>query len=106
MKEYFPDGTLINDWFYKTPDLPSNESHLYSITDYGATNDGSICTNQIQNTIDEAYKAGGGTVVIPEGIFFSGSVFFKKGVNLYLEKNAVLKGSADIGDYPVCIFLH
>ena len=43
LKEYFPDGTEINDWFYNTT-VPSLDAlgKQYVITDYGVKNDGNI----------------------------------------------------------------
>ena len=103
-KEFFPDGiTPIDDWFYDTriPAL-SELGKQYIITDFGAKSDGGIYTKEIQNAIDTAHENGGGVVVIPEGKFMSGALFFKAGVNLYLSEGAVLMGSDDICDYPLC----
>lgn len=73
----------------------------YLVTDYGARGDSStLNTKAIQSAIDKCAAAGGGVVVIPKGIFRSGSLFLKKGVNLELREGAVLKGSTDINDYP------
>ena len=103
-KEFFPDGiTPIDDWFYNTrvPDL-SELGTPYNITDFGAKADGNIYTKEIQSAIDTAHSNGGGVVVVPEGKFTSGALFFKSGVNLYLEEGAILMGSDDICDYPLC----
>jgi polygalacturonase len=50
--------------------------------------------------IDKVAKEGGGTVVVPEGTFITGALFFKQGVNLYIEKGGTLKGSIEQSDYP------
>lgn len=103
-KEFFPDGiTPIDDWFYNTrvPDL-SELVTPYNITDFGAKADGNIYTKEIQSAIDTAHANGGGVIVIPKGKFTSGALFFKSGVNLYLEEGATLMGSDDICDYPLC----
>ena len=101
-KEYFPDGTPIDEWFYdlSVPTLAEMGAH-YVITDYGAKSDGALYTTEIQNAIDSAYKNGGGVVVVPEGVYMTGALHFKQGVNLYIEKNGVLKGSDDISDYDL-----
>jgi polygalacturonase len=73
----------------------------YVITDYGAVADGvTKNTAAIQKAIDAAAAAGGGVVEIPAGTFVSGSIFLKKGAELYLDEGAVLKGSEQIEDYP------
>ncbi len=101
-KEYFPDGTVIDDWFYdlSVPDIKSGA--LFAVTDYGAKSDGGVYTKDIQNAIDAAHAAGGGTVYVPKGTYVSGALYFKTGVNLYIEKGGILKGSDDISDYPPC----
>ena len=103
-KEFFPDGiTAIDDWFYDTK-IPTIDElgKQYLITDFGAKCDGGIYTKEIQNAIDIAHENGGGVIVIPEGIFMSGALFFKAGVSLYLSEGAMLKGSDDVSDYPLC----
>jgi polygalacturonase len=47
-------------------------------------------TTLIQNLIDRLATGGGGTVVVPAGVFVSGALFFKPGVHLHLERSAVL----------------
>ena len=72
----------------------------FIITDFGARPDSTILqTSSIQKTIDAA-AVKGGTVVIPEGTWLSGALFFKPGTHLYLSEGAVLKGSADTNDFP------
>jgi len=48
----------------------------YVITDFGATGDGkTLNTNSIQKAIDRCSAEGGGRVVIPNGIFVTGTFF-------------------------------
>jgi polygalacturonase len=76
------------------------ESHL-SIRTPGAVGDGvTLNTAVIQKAIDQLAANGGGTLVIPRGEYLSGAIFLKPGVNLHLDKEAVLKGSTNIADYP------
>jgi polygalacturonase len=71
-----------------------------SIVDTGAIGDGkTLNTKAIQSAIDRI-AASGGTLVIPKGVFLSGAIFLKPGVNLHLDEGAVLKGSSDTKDYP------
>jgi len=72
-----------------------------AVTDFGAVADGTtLNTTAIQQAIDAVAAQGGGTVVIPAGVFRSGSIFLKPGVELHLAEGAVLKGSENIADYP------
>ena len=73
----------------------------FPITDFGAVADGTTMNiAAIQNAIDTAAAAGGGTVVIPSGTFASGAIFLKQGVALWLDEGAGLFGSNHIEDYP------
>lgn len=99
----FPDGTVVPEWF-KDATVPAIETlgKQYNIADYGAISDPlHVQTELIQSVIDKAAEEGGGVVVIPEGIYKSGSLFFKQGTHLYLSRGAVLLGSEFIHDFPV-----
>lgn len=73
----------------------------YVITDFGAVGDSlTMNTEAIQKLIDECSAKGGGTIVVPQGTFLTGALFFKQGVNLYLEAGGKLKGSVVQEDYP------
>ena len=73
----------------------------YVVTDFGAIGDGkTLNTKVIQSAIDQCHSDGGGTLIIPEGTFLTGSLFFKQGVDLYLAKGGTLKGTVNPDDYP------
>ncbi len=77
------------------------EPRRLSVVESGAVGDGrSFSTAEIQAAIDSVAAAGGGTVVIPEGVFTTGALFLKPRVNVHLEKGAVLRGSTNLEDYP------
>ena len=71
----------------------------FNITDYGAKICDRLQTSAIQKAIDDCFLAGGGRVVIPCGIFLTGGIRIRSGVQLYLESGAILKGSRDPEDY-------
>ena len=52
VQEFFPDGTLIDNWFYQT-DVPTLKGlgKPYVITDYGVFDDGKIYTKQLNSLI-------------------------------------------------------
>lgn len=71
------------------------------ISERGAVGDGqTLNTAAIQSAIDSCAGKGGGTVVVPRGVFVSGSIFLKQDVHLEIEKGGVLKGSQNTNDYP------
>jgi polygalacturonase len=74
---------------------------IASVLDYGAVNDGrTLTTAAIQAAIDAVAKAGGGTVVLPPGIYRSGTIHLRSRLRLELEPGAVLQGSPELADYP------
>ena len=56
-------------------------------------------TTAIQSAIDAANKNGGGRVIVPEGIFLTGSIILKSNVELHLEEKAILLGSTNRDHY-------
>ena len=72
----------------------------YPITDYGANmGDQNKNSAAIAQAIEAANKAGGGTVIIPEGEWLTGKIHFKSNVNLHLEEGAILLFSDQPEDY-------
>lgn len=57
-------------------------------------------TAAIQAVIDKAASMGGGTVVLPRGTYLSGALFFPRGVNLRVEKGALLKAVVEPELFP------
>ena len=100
--EVWPDGTQMEEWFTSAPaGISGREARRFVITDYGVVKDSTLLqTAAIQKVIDLAAEDGG-TVVIPDGVYLTSSLFFKPGTHLHLEKGAVLKGSDDVSDYEV-----
>jgi polygalacturonase len=94
-------GMIRNTWMGLLLAMVSGlEAADFRITDFGAVADGKTLNSAaIQKTIDAAAEKGG-VVVVPAGTFLSGSIFLKPGVELRIEKDAVLLGSMDINDYP------
>lgn len=75
------------------------ENRTVNILDYGAVADGKTDnTKAIQAAIDDAARTSG-TIVIPEGVFITGPIFLKSNTTLNVEKDAVLKGIANMDIY-------
>lgn len=101
-KDLWPDGTEISEWFRDTTSVNlSKLGKQYKITDYGVINDGRIHTAELQKLIDDVAGKGGGVIVVPEGIYMTGALFFKQGVHLHILGGGVLMGSSDISDFPL-----
>lgn len=67
----------------------------FVITWYGAVSGGCPIENTraINQAVQEAKAAGGGTVVIPEGEFKTYTILLQSHVNIRLEKNAILRAA-------------
>ncbi len=72
------------------------------ITDYGAKKDGvTLNTEAINKAIQSIHSKGGGSVVIPEGLWVTGPIEMLSNVNLHLERNALVVFTDDLDQYPI-----
>lgn len=78
----------------------TEQTIILSVKHCGALADGvTLDTQAIQSAIDRVSSSGGGTVLVPSGVYLTGSIWLKDNVNLHLKEGAVIKGSPDIDDY-------
>lgn len=99
----FPDGSDVPEWFNVTERVDIEKlGPKFVVTDYGVSTDSTMVqTDAIQKVIDLAAEKGGGVIVIPEGTFLSGSLFFKPGTHLNVAKGGKLKGIDAITHYDI-----
>lgn len=71
----------------------------FNILDFGARTCDALQTEHIQAAIDECFLEGGGRVVIPCGVYITGSIRLRSNVELYLETGAIVKGVRDPEEY-------
>lgn len=75
-------------------------ARVYSIREYGAKGDGkALDTDALQAAINACSADGGGTVLIPSGIFLIGAVELKSNVKLHIAASGKLLGSGDGKQY-------
>ena len=55
----------------------------------------------LQSEIDALASSGGGTLTLTSGVYRTGALFFKPGVNLHLDKGAVIEGVDEAEGYPM-----
>lgn len=73
---------------------------VFDIRDYGAKGDGkTLDTAAIQAAIDACSAAKGGKVLIPAGVFLSGTLQLKSDVTFYISEGGRLLGSPKREDY-------
>ena len=77
----------------------------YAITDFGAKANDSTFLNTIPITeaINKCNAEGGGRVIVPAGIWYTGPLTLKSNVNLHLQENAVLLFTTDLSQYPLVL---
>lgn len=73
----------------------------HNILAYGARADGkTLNTKAIQAAVNKCSAERGGRVIVPAGVFMSGTITLKNNVELYLSEGAEIKGSPNSKDYP------
>ncbi|HXE42942.1 MAG TPA: glycosyl hydrolase family 28 protein, partial [Candidatus Baltobacteraceae bacterium] len=80
----------------------SNESKSgnYDIRDFGAVGDDqTINTKAIQDAIDTCTSNGGGTVLVPNGKFRTGTIQLKDNVTIHFSPSGEIVGSTNRADY-------
>ena len=101
--ETWPDGTVMDAWFQDTARVDVSQlGRRYVLTDYGVmAGSMEVQTKKIQAVIDRCAEEGGGVVVVPQGTFMTGALFFRQGTHLHVSEGGTLKGSDRIIDYPI-----
>ena len=93
---YNADGSHAGD----TKVTTGEESFLLNVRSFGAAGDGAKNdTNAIQAAIMSCPI--NGTVYVPEGTYFTGPLFLKSHMTLWIDKGATLLGDTDRTHYPV-----
>jgi hypothetical protein len=76
------------------------EVGVFNVREYGATGDGkTLDTAAINQAIEACAAAGGGKVLLPPGVYLSGTVHLKSNVTFFLDAGARLAGTPDLDAY-------
>jgi polygalacturonase len=80
----------------KAPVFPDRQ---FIITEFGAKDGGSICTDAFRKAIVACNKAGGGTVLVPKGNYVTGAIHLLSNVELHVSEGATIIFSTNPKDY-------
>ncbi|MFT3752633.1 MAG: glycoside hydrolase family 28 protein [Paludibacter sp.] len=97
------------DYLYKQLPFPMQKitapvfkKNAVSVADFGGAGDGvKLNTEAFKKAVDALESKGGGKLVVPAGVWFTGPIELKSNINLYLEKGALLLFSPDFDLYPL-----
>ena len=98
-------GALFAALLAAQPAMPAPEKavipdNAVSLLDYGGVPDGiTLNTQAFTKAINALVKQGGGHLNVPEGIFLTGPIGLKDGIDLHLERGAVILLSPDKKDF-------
>ncbi|UQZ83280.1 Polygalacturonase [Paenibacillus konkukensis] len=82
--------------------IPVFPDKSWRITDFGAKGDGiTDNTKAFQDAIEACSAGGGGTVVIPAGIWLTGPIRLRSKIRLHAEQGALVTFSRSFDDYPL-----
>ena len=86
---------------------PNFKKDTFNIINYGAKSDGVFLnTTAINNAIDASVKAGGGVVLIPQGLWLTGPIVLQSNVELHAVKGALISFTPDRSQYPLVAALY
>jgi polygalacturonase len=92
---------------FEMPNLerPSFPDRVFDILDFGAVADGAtLNTAEIDQAVAACSAAGGGTVLIPAGLWLTGPIHLRSNVNLHVAEGATVRFSTRFEDYlPVVL---
>lgn len=89
----FPSFTIY------VPVFPDKQ---YLVTRFGAVGNAMTdCTKAINDAITTCSENGGGTVIVPAGMYLTGQIEMKSNVDLHLNAGAMIVFSPDVRNYPL-----
>lgn len=87
------------------PAAPRIPDHRVSLADFGAVPDGeTLNTAAFDRALSALTARGGGTLVVPAGLWHTGPITLRSRVRLHLEAGALIQFSRDHRLYPMRVF--
>ncbi len=81
------------------PVIPANSVNINTI---GAVGDGiTMNTRFFAEAIEILSNKGGGSVIVPAGLWLTGPIVLTNNINIHVEEGALVRFSKDLDDYPL-----
>ena len=81
---------------------PSFPDYSVSVEDYGGIGDGYFLnTEAFASAIEHLSSKGGGKLIVPAGVWFTGPIVLQSNINLHLEERSIILFSPDKSLYPL-----
>lgn len=103
-KEEYKYAYLYENLPFDMPqiDAPQFPARTMNILDFGGVPDGiTLNTEAFEKAMTTLSEKGGGTLIVPKGVWFTGPIVFRSNINLHLEKSALILFSPDFDLYPL-----
>ncbi len=103
-EESYPYGYLYKDLSFEMPKVqrPVFPDKKVSIKDFGGIGDGiTLNTEAFNKAMKSLNEQGGGILLVPCGVWFTGPIVFQSNINLHLEKGALILFTPDFNAYPL-----
>ena len=81
---------------------PTFPDYSVSVADFGGVGDGtSLNTGAFAKAMDHLSSRGGGRLIVPAGVWFTGPIVLQSNINLHLEDRSIILFSPDKDLYPL-----
>lgn len=82
--------------------VPVFTNNKVNLLDFGGVGDGiTMNTDAFDKAMQSLSEKGGGTLIVPKGVWFTGPIVFRSNINMHLEKGALILFSPDFDLYPL-----
>lgn len=98
------NNMLENTFKMPVLSVPKFVDRNFNIIEFGAVGNGVINNSEaINKAIEQCSLSGGGTVIVPRGIWLTGPIYLKSNVNLHTEEGALVTFTGNFDDYPLIL---
>lgn len=97
-------ASLYKNLAFEMPKVykPAFPNNTVSVSDCGGVGDGiTLNTKAFAAAMEKLSAKGGGTLLVPFGVWYTGPIEFKSNINLHLVKGALIIFTKDVNAYPL-----